>query len=151
MVFWPGLPVGEAIRRWAGDGGERCSSFVRPFGRRGGPESEAGAVPPRLGLPVGDWFVLLACRCFGPVHELRVVHNVVCWAEPLLGSRSMRDPGFMNPTHIFHTCFKCMFQMFHLLQTYVAFKRFMLQVFCVSEVCSESHGGTARGQVKALI
>ena len=35
---------------------------------------------------------------FGPAHELRVVCNVVCWAEPLLESRSMRDPGFLNPT-----------------------------------------------------
>ena len=34
--------------------------------------------------------------------------------------------------------------MFHLLQTYVAFKCFMLQVFRVLEVYSESHGGTAR-------
>lgn len=37
----------------------------------------------------------------------------------------------------------CMFQMFHLLQTYVAFKCFILQVFHVSEICSESHEGTA--------
>ena len=32
----------------------------RPFG--GGPESEADAVPPRPGLPVGDWISPLACR-----------------------------------------------------------------------------------------
>ena len=35
---------------------------MRPSGRRGGPKSEAGVVPPRLGLLVGDWIVLLACR-----------------------------------------------------------------------------------------
>ena len=43
----PGPPVGEAIRRWVGDRSER-------FGRRGGPESKADAVPPRLGLPIGE-------------------------------------------------------------------------------------------------
>ena len=52
---WPGLPIGEAIRRWARDRSE-CS------GRRGGSESEAGTVPPRPGLPVGDWIALMACR-----------------------------------------------------------------------------------------
>ena len=62
MVFWPGLLVGEAVRRWASVGSERWSSFVRPSSRRGGPESEAGTVPPRPGLPVGDWIVLLAYR-----------------------------------------------------------------------------------------
>ena len=59
---WPGLPVGEAVRRWTGVGSERCSFFVRHSDRRGRPESEAGAIPPRPGLPVGDWIVLLACR-----------------------------------------------------------------------------------------
>ena len=34
----------------------------------------------------------------GPAQELRVVRNVVCRAEPLLGTWSIRDPGFMNPT-----------------------------------------------------
>ena len=62
MVFWLGLPVREAVWRWAGVGSERCSSFVRRSGRRGGPESEAGAVPPWPGLLVGDWIVLLVCR-----------------------------------------------------------------------------------------
>ena len=52
---WLGLPVGEAIRRWARDQSERS-------GRRGGLESEAGVVPPWPGLPVGDWITLLACR-----------------------------------------------------------------------------------------
>ena len=34
--------------------------MARPFGWRGGPESEVSAVPPWLGLPVGDWIALLA-------------------------------------------------------------------------------------------
>jgi hypothetical protein len=34
-----------------------------------------------------------------------------------------------------------MFQMLHSLQTFVSFKYFScVQVFCVSEVCSENHG-----------
>ena len=52
---WPGLSVGEAVRRWAGDQSERS-------GRRGGPKSEAGVIPPRPGLLIRDWIVLLACR-----------------------------------------------------------------------------------------
>ena len=35
---------------------------MRPSGWRGGPESEASVVPPRPGLPIGDWIVLLACH-----------------------------------------------------------------------------------------
>jgi len=51
------------------------------------------------GLLVGDWIALLAYHwVFGPAQELRVICNVVCWVVLLLGSRSMRDPGFMNPT-----------------------------------------------------
>ena len=45
VVLWPGLPIGEAVRRWAGDRSERS-------GQRGGPKSEAGAIPPWPGLPV---------------------------------------------------------------------------------------------------
>ena len=48
-------PVGDAGRSW-----KRC--LTRPFGRRDGPESEASAVPPWPGLPVGDWIALLAYR-----------------------------------------------------------------------------------------
>ena len=51
---WPGLSVGEAVRRRAGDRSERS-------GQRGGPESEAGAIPPRLGLSIKDWIAPLAC------------------------------------------------------------------------------------------
>ena len=50
---------------------------MRPFGRRGGSKSEAGAVPPWLGLPVGDWIVLLACR-------------LGVWAGPGVVRRSQR-------------------------------------------------------------
>ena len=90
---WPGLLVGEAVQRRARDRSERS-------GRRGGLESEAGAAPPRPGLPVEDWIAFLACRLgtrAGP-RVCALVCNVVSWAEPLLGSQSMRDPGFMNPT-----------------------------------------------------
>ena len=81
---WPGLPIREAVRRWAGDQSERS-------GRRGGPELEADVVPPRPGHLVRDWIILLAyhlgiwagpcvahclqCRLLGqafvgkPVHE----------------------------------------------------------------------------------
>ena len=52
---WPSLPIGEAIWRRARDRSERS-------GRRGGPKPEAGVVPPRPGLPVGDWICLLACH-----------------------------------------------------------------------------------------
>ena len=65
-----GLPIGEAVRRRAGDQSERS-------GRRGGSESEAGAVPPRLGLPVGDWIALLDCR-------------LGFWARPRVARRSQR-------------------------------------------------------------
>jgi len=40
--------------------------------------------------------------------------------------------------------------MFHLFQTYVTFKCFMLRVFHVSEVCSESHRGTAWGRSRQM-
>jgi hypothetical protein len=51
---------------------------------------------------------------------------------------------YLDVPYISQICCKCIFQMFHLFQIYVAFKCFMLQMFRVSEVCSESHGGTAR-------
>ena len=72
----------EAFRseRRARVGSGRRSFLAWPSGRR-------------LDRPSG-----LSSRYFGPAHELRVARNVVCWAEPLLESRSMRDPGFMNPT-----------------------------------------------------
>jgi len=82
------------------DGSEHRSSLARPSGRRGRLESEASTcsslVRPsgrRLDRPSG-----LSFRYFGPAQELRFVRNIVCWAELLLGSKSMRDPGFMNPT-----------------------------------------------------
>ena len=48
------------LETWVRVGSERCSSLARPFGRRGGPESEVSVVPPWLGLLVGDWIALLA-------------------------------------------------------------------------------------------
>ena len=59
---WPGLPVGEAVRRRAGVGSKCCSSLVRPSGRRGGTESEPSILPPQPGLPVGVWITLMPCR-----------------------------------------------------------------------------------------
>ena len=52
-MLCPGLPVGEVVQRRAGDRSKRSD-------RRGGPESETGAVPTRPDLPVGDWITLLA-------------------------------------------------------------------------------------------
>ena len=79
---WPGLPVGEAVRRRAGVRSERCSSS----GRRGGPESEAGVVPPRSGLPVGDLDRPsgLSFRFLGCPRSCASFATFVCWAEPLL-------------------------------------------------------------------
>ena len=61
-----------------------------------GQSRKVGAVPPWPDLPVGDWIALLAC-CLdtwaGPG-----VCALSAWAERLLGSRSTRDLGFMNPT-----------------------------------------------------
>jgi hypothetical protein len=54
---------------------------------------------------------------------------------------------YLDVAYVSYTCCKYMFQIFHLLQTYVAFKYFMLQVFYVSEVCSESHWGHGLGAV----
>ena len=69
---WPGLSVGEAVWRRAGDRSE-CSSW------RGGPESEAGAIPPWPGLLVRDWIALLAYRLvFRLAHELCVICNIIC-------------------------------------------------------------------------
>ena len=56
-----------------------------PVGEVGRSSRRAGAVPLRPDLPVDDWAALLACR-------FRLL------AEPWRGSRSPRDPRFMNPT-----------------------------------------------------
>jgi len=58
----------------------RCSSSARPSDRR------------------LDRLSGLSFRCLGQPKSGALVHNVGCWAEPLLGSRSLRDLGFMNPT-----------------------------------------------------
>ena len=62
--------------RWAEVGSRCCSSSARPSGRR-------------LDRPSG-----LSFRYSG--RPMSCALSV--WAEPLLGSRSGRDPGFMNPT-----------------------------------------------------
>ena len=56
------------------------SALARPSGRR-------------LDRPSG-----LSFRYLGQPMSCTFVCNVAYWAEPLLGSRSVRDPGFMNPT-----------------------------------------------------
>ena len=55
-----------------------------------------GAAPLRPDLPVGDWTALSAC-CPGPLGR-PTSDMLSAWAEPWRGSRSPRDPGFMNPT-----------------------------------------------------
>jgi hypothetical protein len=47
---------------------------------------------------------------------------------------------YLDVAYSLHICCKCMFQMFHLLRTYVAFKCFhVARVSCCSE--SQEHGG----------
>ena len=73
--------------------------LARPSGRRDGLESEAGAVSPRPGLPVGDWIALLAYRLgtwAGP-RVARLVRNVVCWAEPFAGKLVQEGPWVYEP------------------------------------------------------
>ena len=77
VVLWPDLPVGEAVLRRARDRSGRS-------GQRGGPESEAGAVPPRPGLPVGNWIAPLAC-CLG----IWASPRVACWFATLSARLSL--------------------------------------------------------------
>ena len=77
VVLWPGLLVGEAVRRPA-------ETEVSPPVGEVGWSQKAGVVPPRPDLPVDNWIAVLA-------------YHSDTWAEPLLGSRSARDPRFMNP------------------------------------------------------
>ena len=63
---------------------------------------EAGVVPPRPGLLVRDLDFPsgLSFRYFGRPKTYALFIAFVRWAKPLLGSRSMRDPGFLNPTAV---------------------------------------------------
>ena len=55
----------------------------------------------RADLPVGDRTVLPARRIFRP--SGRPMNNMLfSWAEPWRGSRSPRDPGFVNLTQYHH-------------------------------------------------
>ena len=85
----PGLSVGETARR-------RLETEVSAPVGEVGRSRQAGAVPPRPVLPVGDWTTLLPC-CFRLLGR-PMSCALSAWAEPLRGSRSARDPGFMNPT-----------------------------------------------------
>ena len=99
--------------RVVGQSRERC--LAKPFGRRGRLKagwrpkrvlrserrarvrsgrrsSSARASGQRLDHPFG-----LSFRYLGRPKSYMLVRNVDCWAKPLLKSRSMRDPGFMNP------------------------------------------------------
>jgi len=93
VVFGPGLPIGEAVRR-------RLESEVStPVGEVGRSSRRVGAVPLRPNLPVGDWTALLA-------HYFRLLgRSTSCvlpvWAEPWRESRSPRDSGFMNRQYFF--------------------------------------------------
>ena len=101
----PGLPVGGAGRsqKWC---------LARPSGRRGHPE--AGWRPKRAlqserWARVGSGCHSSSPRPFGQRLDrpsglsFRYLGRpmscaLYVWAEPLLGSQSARDPGFMNPT-----------------------------------------------------
>ena len=76
VVLWPGLSVGEAVRRRAGGRSERS-------GWRDGPESEVRvsfllgqAFRSVIGLPF--WPIV---QILGPAHELRVylLRPSLCW------------------------------------------------------------------------
>ena len=82
-MFWPGLPVGEAVQRRAGDRSE-------PSGRRGGPESENGrrsssARPSGqlLDRPSGLLFRYLGRS---------MSRALFAWAEPLFGKPVCERP-----------------------------------------------------------
>jgi hypothetical protein len=79
--------------RRAGVGSERCSSLVRPSGRTGGLESEAGAVPPWPGLLVGDYIALPAYR-LGIWAGLGVARRSQCY---LLGRAFIGKPVHKGP------------------------------------------------------
>jgi len=79
--------------RLSGDGLE--TKVSPPVGKMGRSQ-KTGIASPRSDLPVGDWITLLA-------YSLDTLGRLMscalsAWAKPLLGSRSARDPGFMNPT-----------------------------------------------------
>ena len=91
-MLGPGLPIEEAVRRRLKS---KASALVGEVGRS---SRRAGAVPLRPDLPVGDWTALSAC-CFRSLG--RPMSCVLpAWAEPWRGSRSPRDPGFMNLAHV---------------------------------------------------
>ena len=70
------------------------------------PVGEAGRSQKRASFLLGQafrseiWTALLAYRFryLGRPKSYALLTAFVCWAEPLLESRSMRDPRFINPT-----------------------------------------------------
>ena len=90
VVLWPGLPVGEAVRR-------RLETEVStPVGEVGW-SWKTGAAPSRPDLLVGDWIVLLACYSdTWPAHELRVV----CLGQAFIGKPVREGPRVYEPDTI---------------------------------------------------
>ena len=84
-------PVGDT-----GWSQKRC--LARPSSQRGRLESEASVIPLWPDLPVGDWTTLSAYHFRSLGRPMSCV--LPAWAEPWRGSRSPRDPGFMNLTHV---------------------------------------------------
>ena len=93
---WLGLLVEEAVRsqkRALLLLSEAFRSERQARVKSGRHFSSARAFGWRLDHPSG-----LSFRYLGWPKSCALVRNVVCWAKPLQGSRSTRDPGFMNPT-----------------------------------------------------
>ena len=90
QCFGPGLLIGETARRLLVP---RASASVR-----GGPKKlTSGRSFFRADLPVGDRTILPAHCILRPL--VRPMNNMLfSWAEPWRRSRSLRDPGFVNPT-----------------------------------------------------
>ena len=93
---WPGLPVGEAVLE-AGWRPKRALQSERRAGVKSGLHSSLARHSGwRSDRPSG-----LSFRYLGRPMSCMFVCKVVRCAEPLLGSRSTRDPEFMNPTLCF--------------------------------------------------
>ena len=88
---WPGLPVGEVGRS------RKRGLLVGEAGRsqKRAPFLLGQAFRSEIGSPF--WPVV---RYLGRPRSCASFAIVVGWAELLLRSRSIRDPGFMNPTDL---------------------------------------------------
>ena len=86
---------GQAFQSERPSGGGLETEASAPVGEVG-QSQKTGVVPPRPDLPINDWIALLACLFRYLGRPMSCVLSA--WDEPLLGSRSTRDLGFMNPT-----------------------------------------------------